>query len=192
MKSMLKSGAAVPFAHLLGLSKADAKSKAEEDEKKVDDDEERDDAPNAEAPEDDMKGEEPKEDDPKAETPKEKDEEDPDEDGDDDSDGADMAKGSKARSARMRERARCAAIFADAAAADNPALAAVLAFQTDMTRGQAIQALRAGAATRQQPKRSLHERMASVKVPEVGAGGEAPQLSLAQRIVAAAEKARGA
>ncbi|HET6606738.1 MAG TPA: hypothetical protein VFG62_08725 [Rhodopila sp.] len=117
---------------------------------------------------------------------------DDDDEGDDDSDGADMRKG-KARSARLRERARCAAIFADAAAANNPALAATLAFNTDMPRSQAVAVLRAGGSAA--PKKpSLYERMSRENHPRVGAsdpGKPAEANSLAARIVAAGKKRRG-
>ncbi|MDP1069401.1 hypothetical protein Q6326_31115, partial [Klebsiella pneumoniae] len=45
-------------------------------------------------------------------------------------------------SARRRERARCAAIFGSRYAARNPVLAASLAFNTSMTRDQALTVLR--------------------------------------------------
>ncbi|MGN6528466.1 MAG: hypothetical protein ACTHL8_18915 [Burkholderiaceae bacterium] len=48
--------------------------------------------------------------------------------------------------ARRRERARCAAIFACEAAAGNLALAAHLAFNTTLTRREAVKALRVASA----------------------------------------------
>jgi hypothetical protein len=61
---------------------------------------------------------------------------------DDDSDTEMRGNGPMAK-ARLRERARCAAIFACDAAADNVALAAHLAFNTKATRQEAIGMLRA-------------------------------------------------
>jgi hypothetical protein len=102
-----------------------------------------------------------------------------------------------ARNPRLRERARCAAIFADAAAGKNPALAATLAFQTDMPRGQAIKVLRAGGAAIPTSRRvSLDDRMSKVRVPVVGAG-DVSRLAAgspgdkAAAIVAAGKKRRG-
>jgi hypothetical protein len=121
---------------------------------------------------------------------------DDDEEGDDGSDGADMRR-KGARSARLRERARCAAIFSDASAGKNPALAAQLAFGTDLPRSQAINVLKAGGlAVASAPRRpSLDERMAAVKVPSTGAGDasrpDAGSQSVAQKIIAAGKRARG-
>jgi hypothetical protein len=47
------------------------------------------------------------------------------------------------RHARLKERARCKAIFADASAAANPAMAAYLAFNTGMKSSAVIDVLRA-------------------------------------------------
>lgn len=206
------------FAHLLGRSKAakadddqDDKSKSkraeDEDEEKGDGDDEGDGpkdgkkskAAKAEDGDDEKDGEEDEGDD---EDKKSKDAkskgakaEDDDEEGDDDSDGADMRK-KGASSARLRERARCSAIFSDAAAGKNPALAAQLAFGTDLPRSQAVAVLRAGglAVTARRP--SLDDRMAKVTTPVVGASDPAPgpssgSQSLAAQIVAAGQKARG-
>ncbi len=121
---------------------------------------------------------------------------DDDEEGDDGSDGADMRKKS-ARAARLRERARCSAIFKDAAAGKNPALAAQLAFGTSLPRSEAISVLRAGGlAVASSPRRpTLDERMAAVKVPSVGAGDAGRPASgaqsVAQQIIAAGKRARG-
>jgi len=93
-----------------------------------------------------------------------------DEEGDDKSDVEDQKK-QGVRSARLRERARCSAIFADAAAGKNPALAATLAFSTDLPRGQAVKVLRAGGlAVASTPRGMLTTRMAGVVVPPVGQG----------------------
>lgn len=78
--------------------------------------------------------------------------------------------------ARSRERTRCAAIFLDPAAAFNPAIAASLAFETDLPRGAAVKVLRnavAGipAAT---GRNTLDRRMAELRQIPV-AGPDAPQ-----------------
>lgn len=82
----------------------------------------------------------------------------------DDSDDEEMKQA--ARSARRSERARCAAIFADRAAAANPQLACHLAFQTGMSSEDAIAALRAVPASS-----SVSPARAS-RNPSLGAGGE--------------------
>ena len=56
----------------------------------------------------------------------------------DDDDQGEMTGKSAAASARRRERSRCAAIFASKHAVNNVPLAASLAFETTMTRGEAI------------------------------------------------------
>lgn len=113
-------------------------------------------------------------------------------DGDDDGDRREMRAKSTARAARLHERGRCAAIFTDKAAAANPALAAELAFATDLPRQQAVAVLRAGgtpAGTR------LADRMATVPAarvgPDGGDAGAATPAALGARIVAAYETARG-
>ena len=69
--------------------------------------------------------------------------------------------------ARARERKRCAAIFADAAADANQGLAATLAFETTLPRDQAIKVLRAGGVAPGSKKPDLSERMAGVNAPNV-------------------------
>jgi hypothetical protein len=69
--------------------------------------------------------------------------------------------------ARARERKRCAAIFADAAADANLGLAATLAFQTTLPRDQAIKVLRAGGVAPGSKKPDLSERKAGVNAPNV-------------------------
>jgi hypothetical protein len=71
------------------------------------------------------------------------DNEDDDEDGGDrDDDEAEMRGNSPVAKARRRERARCAAIFSSRHAAKNVAFAAHLAFNTTMTRRQALASLK--------------------------------------------------
>lgn len=91
-----------------------------------------------------------------------------DEEGGDDSDEEDMRRGSKASAPRLRERGRCAAIFQDAAAGRNPALAAQLAFCTSLPRSQAVKLLRAGGAGG-----TLAARMATSAAPAIGPGAPA-------------------
>lgn len=71
--------------------------------------------------------------------------EDPDEDGDDDSDREEMQADTPQGQAFRRGIARCAAIFGSPAAARAPLLAAQFAFDSSLTRGEAIRALRAAA-----------------------------------------------
>jgi hypothetical protein len=119
---------------------------------------------------------------------------DDDEDGDDDSDDADMRK-KGTRSARLRERARCAAIFADPAAGKNPALAARLAFNTNLPRSQAVACLQDGGTAVSARRASLDERMSQVSTPRVGASdpgpGRAGGANLADQIIAAGKRRRG-
>lgn len=96
--------------------------------------------------EDDDKGAEEDEDEPKSRRGKRsksraEDDED-DKDAEDDDDEEEMSGKSAAARARRRERARCKAIFSHKAAAQNVALAASLAFDTTMTRQEAIAVLK--------------------------------------------------
>ncbi|WP_175811044.1 hypothetical protein [Burkholderia anthina] len=99
------------------------------------------------------------------------DDDDDDDDGDraenDDDDEEEMRGKSASARARRRERARCAAIFGCKAAAKNPVLAANLAFNTSMTRQQAIQVLNDTPA----PQATYGSR----RNPNLGAGGEQSQ-----------------
>lgn len=213
MKASLMASAS-SFAHLLGRTPKAAKAEdeddkkpkgAKEDEEKGDGDDEGD-GPN------DGKGKKAKaeggdrDDDDKRDDDKEKEDakkakgnraegDDDDEEGDDGSDGADMRK-KGARSARMRERTRCAAIFSDAAAGKNPALAAQLAFGTDLPRSQAVSVLRTGGlAVASRP--SLDQRMATVNTPVVGpsdaaaTGRGSPATNDATAVIVAGMKRRG-
>jgi hypothetical protein len=195
LASMLKASS---FAHLLGLPKA-AKAEEDDDNKKQGPDESDDDYAKR------MEDEEKKDDEDgdgakgtKADDDGDGDaEDDPDdkkkvkkakkaEDGDDDDD-----EGMKA--ARKAERKRCAAIFGDASAGTRPDLAAHLAFNTSMSATEAIELLKAAAVGGR--GRSLADRMATVTVPNVGAGGvsanDGSAKSVAAQILAAGAKRRG-
>lgn len=84
---------------------------------------------------------------------------DDDEDAEDDDDKQEMSGRSAAASARRRERARCAAIFASKHAANNIPLAASLAFDTTMTRKEATAVLKsqAGRSSAPEPRRRSRE-----------------------------------
>ncbi|MGQ7907233.1 hypothetical protein [Burkholderia sp. BC1] len=82
----------------------------------------------------------------------------------DDDDEEEMRGKSAVAMARRRERARCAAIFGCKAAGKNPVLAANLAFNTSMTRRQAIRVLNETPA----PQASYGAR----RNPNLGTGAE--------------------
>ncbi|MBB2981753.1 hypothetical protein [Paraburkholderia tropica] len=98
-------------------------------------------------------------------------ESDDDDDGDraedDDDDEEEMRGKSAVAGARRRERARCAAIFGCKEAGRNLVLAANLAFNTSMTRKQAVRVLRDTPA----PQGSYGAR----RNPNLGSGGEQGQ-----------------
>lgn len=210
------------FAHLVGGRSAPkaGKSKAEEDEKK---DKDAQVAAKAEQDEKDKeaaaKAEDKKRDDEtdeewearkakKAGSKKaegdESDEEMRAESEEDDSDD-EMRGKSAAAQARTRENARCAAIFADPAAASNLPLAASLAFGTRMPRAEAIDVLRgaaanapAEAADARPARRSLAQRHAAdedvpVVQPDAAASRAKPDSPEARAAAcfASADKARG-
>jgi hypothetical protein len=176
MRTSLLASAATPFAHLLRRPVAAKPAAAEDDEKKDEKEEARrarnkkagraeddDGDPNASAEDDDsgddtmQKG--------KTAKGKKKCEGDGESDEEDDADES-------ARAIRMRERGRCAAIFADPAAAKRPDMAAHVAFMTNMNRDQAITMLRAVAAGEPEPPPAARvSRMASAPNPDVGGGG---------------------
>lgn len=185
------AGAAVSrFAHLSGL--ASPKSKAEGDKPEDDKDDEKE----KPATEDD------KDDDAKAKA--KDDDADPNDDDDrKDQDGEEDDKEPKDKDAKAAyaagfrdAQARAASIFGHAAAAGNPALAAELAFNTNVPAAQAVALLSVGGVS---PRSGLASRMASTKPISVGAdhasdipaskGAEASQQ--ASRILAAARAAGG-
>jgi hypothetical protein len=198
MKTQLASGAA-RFAHLLGMGRLAAQAQDDDDEdkdkdkggKKAEDDDSKD--KDASAQDDDG------EDDDDEDEDEDKDKEDKDDKGgkkaeDDDDTSKAM------RSARQRERARCAAIFSTPAAAGRPDLAAHLAFNTGMSAPRAARLLEAAAlpvkavkGTRDTAAARLDERMAHVDIPNPG-GADAvthrPNVSAAAAAIIAANERR--
>lgn len=168
-----KVAAALSFAHLTGIGSA----RAEDDKDKKDEDK---DAKRAKA-EDDKKDDEPddKKDKESAEgdDPDKKDDDD-DAGAEDDDDEEEMRGNSAAANARRRERARCASIFASKAAGKNPALAANLAFNTSMTRKEALTVLEST------PAAIAPGANRSARNPQIGIEGgakQSPQQALAER-----------
>ena len=163
------------FAHLVGIGRqpapAAARAEEEDDDRKKRDDE-TDDEHAARLAKMDEDEKEQKEKEAKAAAKRRAKAEG---EGDDESDEEDE-KDEDAKAVRMRERGRCAAIFADPAAAKNPALAAHLAFNTNQNRSEAIGSLRASvpADPAPAPKRSRLDRdMSRVPVPDVPTGAPA-------------------
>lgn len=174
------------FAHLAGLSRPKA-AEGDKPEDEKDDDKEKDakaaeddeDDKDAKAAEDDEGDDKKPADDEEDEKPKDKD-------------------GKKAFAAGFAAaQARAAAIFGHAAAAGNPALAAELAFNTDMPAAQAQSLLSVGGAA---PARTgLASRMAGTKPIKIGAdeasdppaSKNAEAAQLATRTLAAARAAGG-
>ena len=195
------------FAHLLSARPGRAAAKKAEDdqdreemetsEKEVEDSE--DDEPEAKTKSKKAKSKKAKKKASEYDSDNEDDGRETDDDGDgdeeptDDTDEDAKASANPLRAAQLRERARCARIFADPAAGLNPALAAQLAFNSDMTSAQAIAALKVGAAA---PRRPLAERMASVHTPAIAPESQAQRASddpaaLAAGVMAAWRTARG-
>jgi hypothetical protein len=117
-------------------------------------------------------------------------------DGDDDLD--DEEKDDKARKAfrrglalgRQRENARASRIFSSQAAGANPALAATLAFTTRNSSAEAIRVMETASAA-QPRRRSLDDRMGNRTEARPGAdGGTGPtKLTFGQRVASAVQKA---
>lgn len=99
-------------------------------------------------------------------------------DGDDDDKDEEMRGKSAVAQGRLREQARCAAIFASPAAARNPVLAANLAFKSRMGRTEALGILE-GTPAAAAPVNTAR----AARNPNVGAGGSAQPTS--QQAVAA-------
>lgn len=187
------AGAAVSrFAHLSGLASPKSKAEGDKPEDDKDDDKEK---PKAEDEKDDDAKAKAKDDDADPNDDDDRKDQDGEEDEDDkepkDKDGkAAYAAGFRAA------QARAASIFGHAAAAGNPALAAELAFNTNVPAAQAVALLSVGGAA---PRTGLASRMAGTKPINVGAdqpsdipaskGAEASQQ--ASRILAAARAAGG-
>lgn len=201
---MAKSGlmaSTSTFAHLLGLGGANAgksKSKAEtetEDERVKREEQEREDAkkagkgggkPKAEDGEDDKKPDDQGEDEPDEDYKerKKKEQEEEDEKASDEQDEEDE-KDAKKKAARMRERARCSAIFASSAAGTRPDLAAHFAFNTSLSRRDAVATLEVAAQGSAAPRKgTLATRMDREPNPKVGSEGGSGDLKPHQRILA--------
>lgn len=112
----------------------------------------------------------------------------------DDSDEDDDEK-SDARAIRRRERARVATILNSAAGKRFPDAAKHLAFHTATPRWRAVRLLKGMSKNVPQQSsnsNSLRDRMAGVRAPDVGSGGDgASSPTLAEQIILAAKKARG-
>jgi hypothetical protein len=109
------------------------------------------------------------------------------EDEDEDDEAAEASGTGPLASARRRERARCAAIFACQAAAKNPVLAANLAFNTSMPRAEAIALLQDSPAA---STTNRHEDRAA-KNPQLGTfGGGVVSGAPASRMVELMKKSR--
>lgn len=195
-----KFASAASFAHLLGLATAKAEDDEDQKEKskraeEVDDDKQRED----ESDEDYAKRMEEKDDKEKSKRAEEVDSDEEDEDDKGDAKKAKRAEGDSdddGESAKA-ERARCAKIIAHGIANGCVRQAGVFAFDTNMTATQAIRALEASAVDGKARSTGLRERMAGVKVPNVGTNGGAQALdptdpkAKAMAIVAAGKKRRG-
>jgi hypothetical protein len=221
---------ATSFVHLLGLRRPAAAEDDKDDKdgkkgKRAEDDDEEARARAAEDDDDDDKEKRGKraeddDDDKRAEDDTDgkraEDDDDDDDDGaegkrrgrraeDDDDDEGDP----KASAIRLRERARCAAIFAHPAAAKRPDMAAHLAFGTSLSRRAAIDTLKAVAAgeprmlrgvalrstDRTRPSDAYRARMAQEPNYDVGSEREAPTMSspeaFAKAVIAADKRRRG-
>lgn len=178
---------ASPFAHLLGLGRASAKSKAETEEDRKEDERDEKEAAAAETEgEEDRREEDEKPEGKKAAGKKAAAETEGD---DDEEDEEEMRGKSAAADARRRERARCEAIFASSAAAGQPHVAAQLAFGTTMGAKAAIKLMETTTlnAAAPAPKRSsLDERMAAHRTPVIGSGPAAAKPAAGQPGSAAA------
>jgi len=186
MKKGTKVKKAFSFAHLIGISAARA------------DDDQDDAADDKDGKDDERKQRDDESDEDYAERmeeldKKEADDEDPDPDADDDDESE------KEKAARASERARCATIFGSKAAASRPDFAAHLAFETNLSAKQAVgmlSAFAAGAPAGAAKPKSLGNRMAGVKVPNVGASADAAAApnatqAAADAIIAAGRARRG-
>jgi len=192
MKTTLgKVASAFSFAHLAGIGRSNAKAKAEDD-KPEDDEDGKPKSKKAESDEDKKKDDDNRDseyaedDDTDASAEDDK----PDDGDDKDDKKSKKAKGSKAsddedddekmQAGAKKERARCAAIFAAPSAAGNVALAAQLAFSTDLSPEAAVKVLDAAPAAQRGPNVARAARN-----PNVGASGslqQSPQQAAAARL----------
>jgi hypothetical protein len=147
MEHRILAGATSSFAHLVGLArpksvKAEDDKDRKEDAKAEDSDPKDDDKKDAKAADDKPSDDDKDKKDAKAAEPDDEDDEKDDKKSkakaDDDDDDEEMTGKGSAAAARQRERARCAAIFSCPQAAQNVAFAAHLAFETNLTRKQAV------------------------------------------------------
>jgi hypothetical protein len=191
-KNKLKQrlAAALPFAHLLGLgpvaaSGDDGEGNADDDSKQRDGESDEDYAKRMEDEERKQRDDESDED-----YAKRMEEAGAADDDDTETD--------KEQAARVKERARCAAIFGAASAGTRPDVAAHLAFSTDMPAAEAIKMLNSFAGD-PAAARSLSSRMARVQTKNPGAGAAPGAASpagnsaaaVAAQIIAAGKKRRG-
>jgi len=217
MSKLSRVASALSFAHLAGIGSMrgkNARADEDEEERKKDARAEDDDKDDDQELDDDKKSRKAK----RAKAGEDADDKDDDLDADEDDHDAEddeddkksrRAKGSKSAddddpdaeddedelhgksavaSARRRERARCAAIFGSRYAARNPVLAASLAFNTSMTRDQALTVLR------DTPAGASAASGRSDRNPRLGAGGDdspSRQVAIASRWDRAMSKVRG-
>ena len=191
---MAKSGlmaSTSTFAHLLGLGGANAgKPKAETDDERIKrEEQEREDAKKAgkeggktkaEGGDDkpDDQGEDESDEDYKERKKREQEEAEDEEDDEDEKDA-------KKKAVRMRERARCSAIFASPAAGVRPDLAAHFAFATNLSRRDAVATLEVAAQGGAAPRKgTLADRMDRQPAPKIGPEGGSAELKPHQRILA--------
>lgn len=172
------------FAHLLGLNKSAKASRAEEEEEERDAEEEEENEED-EGGKSSKKGKKANDDkdDPDAEDDDdpdaEEDDDDPDAEDEDDDPDAEEDENKDVKKGRKAERERCSAIFGSKHAAGRPDLAATLAFTTRLSAKEAIRVMRANGRTVMgtlietsgSKRKTLQERMGTVKQPKVGANG---------------------
>jgi hypothetical protein len=179
---LARAASKLNFAHLTGASKKsedkdDEKEKAEDkDDEQEDQNRDDGDAQSSSASDDDDDDkDDDKEKEKKSKKSKKADDDEPD--AEDDDDDEEMRGSNACAQARIRERARCAAILSSDAAARNIELACSLAFETTLPREQAIAVLsKSGSKTPMHAGRSARN-------PTIGAGGR-PEANSPQAIAA--------
>ncbi len=165
--------------------RAKAGKRADDDDPDAEDDDPdaEDDDPDADADDPDAEDDDDDKDPPlgrKARRAKRADDDDPDAEDDED----EMRGKSAVARARRRERARCAAIFGSRHAARNPALAANLAFNTSMSRKEAL------AVLRDTPGGSAGSHGRADRNPKLGSDG-GQSSSRAEQVAGSWERAMG-